>query len=377
MKNPLQALADFGQSPWYDNIRRDLLASGELARMIREEGLKGLTSNPTIFEKAVSGGEDYDGEIHHLIAAGVREPKDIYEALAVADIRRAADLFAPVFLDSKGADGFVSLEVSPVLAHDVEGTVAEALRLAALVERPNAMIKVPATRAGLDAIERLTAEGLSLNVTLIFSVARYSAVAEAYLKGLEKRAAAGLPLSNISSVASFFISRIDAAVDKALDAKIAAAANAADKKRLAALQGQAAIAGAKLAYLKAAEIFAGPRFAALAAKGARAQRLLWASTGRKNPKYSDTRYIEELIGRDTVNTIPPATWTAFLDHGRARASLEEAPETDRAAFESLTRAGVDLEAVAAALEVEGVRSFADSFEKLLTVVAAKSRAVNA
>lgn len=377
MKNSLQALADFGQSPWYDNIRRDLLASGELARMIREEGLRGLTSNPTIFDKAVSDGADYDEEIHQMIAAGLREPKDIYESLAVADIRRAADLFSPVFLDSKGSDGFVSLEVSPGLAHDAEGTIAEALRLAALVDRPNAMIKVPATRAGLDAVERLTAEGLSLNVTLIFSVPRHAAVAEAYLKGLEQRAAAGLPLSNIASVASFFISRIDAAVDRELDGKIAAATDPADKKRLAALQGQAAIAGAKLAYLKAADIFAGPRFAALAAKGARVQRLLWASTGRKNPKYSDTRYVEELIGRDTVNTIPPATWTAFLDHGRPRASLEEAPEAARAALEGLSRAGVDLERVAAALEAEGVRSFADSFDKLLIVVAAKSRAVNA
>lgn len=377
MKNPLQSLADFGQSPWYDNIRRDLLVSGELARMIREEGLRGLTSNPTIFEKAISDGADYDGDIHHLIAGGLRGPKDLYEALAVADIRRAAELFSPVFIDCKGADGFVSLEVSPTLAHDVDGTVAEALRLAALVDRPNAMIKVPATRAGLAAVERLTAEGLSLNVTLIFSVARYEEVAEAYLRGLEKRAAAGRSLSKIASVASFFISRIDAAVDRELDLKLEIATDSAEKKRLSALQGQAAIAAAKLAYRKAKDIFSGPRFAALAAKGARVQRLLWASTGRKNTKYSDTRYVDELIGRDTVNTIPPATWSAFLDHGEARASLEEAPEQSRAVLEGLACAGVDLEEVSASLEAEGVRSFAESFQKLLSVVAAKAESVRA
>ncbi|PJA15834.1 MAG: transaldolase [Elusimicrobia bacterium CG_4_10_14_0_2_um_filter_63_34] len=377
MKNPLKELAQFKQSPWYDNLRRSLITSGELERLIKEDGLKGLTSNPTIFEQAIAGSSDYDETLGLLVRRGERDPKKIFETLAVHDIRHAADIFLPVYKETGGADGFVSLEVSPDLAHDTEGTLREARRLFSEIGRPNVMIKVPATLAGIPAIEQLIGEGINVNVTLIFSLERYEAVAGAYLAGLERLAKSGKQLAQAASVASFFISRIDAAADKKLEEKISGAQDPAARASLQSLLGKTAIANAKVAYQTFKTIFSSARFEALQDKGAKAQRVLWASTGTKNPSYSDVYYVEELIGPDTVDTIPPATWNAFRDHGKPRASLEEDVQGAQDVLARLKAADVSLGAITAKLEADGVKSFADSFGALRRCITAKVEMIRA
>jgi transaldolase/glucose-6-phosphate isomerase len=369
--NPLKALGDQGQSVWLDYIRRNLLMSGELARHIEEDGLRGMTSNPAIFEKAVSGSTDYKDLLEAPSSASLGA-KALYEEIALRDIRDAADVLAPLYARSEKKDGYVSLEVSPFLAYDTEGTLAEARRLWKAVSRPNVMIKVPGTPEGLPAIRQLLSEGINVNITLLFSQATYGKVVEAYLAGLEARVAAGGDISSVASVASFFVSRIDSAVDALLTARIESAGGAAEKDRLKALLGKAAIANAKLAYEMYGGLFATPRFKALASKGAKTQRLLWASTGTKNPSYSDVLYVEELIGPDTVNTIPPATFDAFRDHGRVRSTLGERVAEARAALAALEAAGVSLDAVTSKLLDDGVTLFVDAFRKLLQAVNRRS-----
>jgi transaldolase/glucose-6-phosphate isomerase len=361
-KNPLQDLHRFGVSVWYDYVSRSLISSGELARLIAEDGVRGVTSNPTIFEKAIGGSSDYDAAIQRLARPG-QAPTELFELLAVEDIQAACDQFRPLFDESKGGDGFVSLEVAPSLAKDSAGTVAEAKRLWALVARPNLMVKVPGTAEGVRAFEELTAEGISINVTLLFSQERYAEIAEAYVKGLERRAAAGKDLSRLASVASFFVSRVDSNIDAQLEKR--------PEPEAKALLGKAAIANAKLAYQHYKKLFGSPRFAALAAKGAKTQRVLWASTGTKNPLYRDVLYVEELIGLDTVNTMPPATVDAYRDHGAGRPSIEDNVDEAVRQWSDLARFGVDVRAVAIQLENEGLKSFEKSFETLMGKLSAK------
>lgn len=354
--NPLLKLNAFGQSVWLDYIRRDFVLNGELARLIREDGLAGLTSNPAIFEKAIGGGNEYAPAIRALKERGL-SAMALYETLAIEDIQSAADQFRTVFDAGKGHDGYVSLEVSPYLARDTAATVAEAKRLWREVSRPNLMIKVPATLEGLPAIELLISQDMNVNVTLLFSQAMYEKVAERYIAGLERRAAEGGDLGRISSVASFFISRIDAAVDPLLPE---------------ALRGKTAIANAMLAYGSYKRLFSGPRWENLAEKGARPQRLLWASTSTKNPAYRDVLYVEELIGSNTVNTLPPATLESFRDHGVPRASLEEDIGEARATLEAVAK-HASLDEVTDKLLDDGVKLFADAFDKLLKAVETASK----
>ncbi len=370
--NPIHALHRLGQSLWLDSLRRGLLTSGDLARMIGE-GLRGLTSNPTIFEKAILGSPDHDDALRRLGAAGMPAAA-IYEALVVDDIRAAADLFRPVF-DESGVDGFVSLEVSPALARDPEATVAEAQRLYNRVSRPNVMIKVPATVEALPAIEELVALGIPVNVTLLFSVERYDRVMEAYLRGLERRAEEGLPLEPCVSVAGFFVSRVDTAVDRLLDEAGRKTDDPEVQARLRDLHGQAAIANAKLAYARFRERFGDARFARLASRGARVQRPLWASTGTKNPAYGDVYYVEALIGPQTVDTVPPATYAAFLHHGRVRPTLEAGLDEARTTILRLEEEGIDLAAVTRELEEQGIGLFTASFDALIAAIEKKARAI--
>ena len=367
--NRLRELERFGVSVWLDSISRALIESGELARLIEADGLRGVTSNPTIFEKTIGASHDYDGDIRRLAREGL-SPQDIFERLASSDIRAAADLFAPVYKESGGRDGFVSLEVAPSLARDAEATHREALRLHAMVGRPNVMIKIPATAEGLRAIEETIADGVPVNVTLLFSQERYVQAAEAYLKGLERRAARKKDLSRVSSVASFFVSRVDTAVDAELESRLKTAP-AGEKTELASLLGRAAVANGKLAYQIYKREFGSARFAALQLLGARPQRLLWASTGAKNLNYRDVLYVEELIGSDVVNTMPPATVNAFRDHGVCRPSLDGDVAEALRDWEGLKSRGIDLAAVARKLESDGVDAFARSFETLLGQLAAK------
>nr|MBI2903892.1 bifunctional transaldolase/phosoglucose isomerase [Chloroflexota bacterium] len=358
MTNPIQHVQSFGQAIWYDNIRRAMLTSGELQRLL-DDGVLGVTSNPAIFEKAIVGSIDYDTALETLSAAG-HDTDAIYEALVLDDIAAAADLLRPIYDRTNGRDGYISVEVRPTLAHDTEGTVAEARRLFAALARPNVMIKVPATPAGIPAIETLIGEGINVNVTLIFSLESYEWVAQAYLAGLERRARAGEDVTRVDSVASFFVSRVDTAVDRQLESLIRAG-----RDDLRPLLGQAAIANSKLAYARFRELFGGERFAALRRAGAKPQRPLWASTGTKNPQYPDVLYVEALIGPDTVNTVPPGTLAAFKDHGRAAATLEAGLEEARHVLAQLTEAGIDLAAVTRDLQDEGVRAFIASYDKLL------------
>ncbi len=367
-QNPLRDLRRFGVSVWYDYVSRSLIASGELDRLIKEDGVRGVTSNPTIFEKAIGGSADYDADIRTCYKPGMT-PTALFEKLAVADIRAACDLFHPLYQESHAGDGFVSLEVSPLLARDAAGSVAEGLRLWAEVARPNLMIKIPGTQEGLQAFEDLTAAGISVNVTLLFSIERYAAVAEAYLKGLERRAAAGKDLSRVASVASFFVSRVDNAIDAILEKRTEPEAKA--------LLGKSAIANAKLAYQHGKKVFSSLRFKTLQSRGALVQRLLWASTGTKNPLYRDTLYVEELIGSDTVNTMPPATVDAYRAHGASRPSIEEDVATARAQWDALPRFGVDRERMMEKLEEEGLASFAKSFETLMGKLTAKRTLLDA
>jgi transaldolase len=373
-KNPLQELTALGQSVWLDYIRRGMLESGELERMIPLRALRGVTSNPSIFEQAIARSDDYDRALEELTDPGA-DAKRVYELLAIDDIRRAADLFRAVYDESDGTDGFVSLEVSPELAHDTDGTLEEARRLWGEVDRPNLMVKVPGTEEGLPAIEALIAEGINVNVTLLFSLAGYERVMEAYLRGLERRSSAGGALDRVASVASFFISRVDTAVDAELRTRVEAAASAQEEERLRSLFGKAAVANAKLAYARFREIFDGERFGRLRASGARVQRPLWASTSTKNPSYRDVVYVEELIGPDTVNTMPLATVEAFADHGEARRTVDAHPEAVQEDLAALADAGIDLDAVTRKLQVDGVEAFASSFRLLLESVEEKLQRV--
>ncbi len=366
--NPLRALSDYGQSVWLDYIRRSLITSGELQRLIAEDGLRGVTSNPAIFEKAITGSTDYRDALAALQGRPDLDAEAVYEALAVADIRDAADLLNPVYDATKRRDGYVSLEVSPSLARDTQGTVEEARRLWKTVGRPNLMIKVPATPEGIPAIQTLIGEGINVNVTLLFSQAVYERVAQAYIAGLEALAGRGGDLGGIASVASFFISRIDTAIDARLNEQLKSEANPRQQALLRRLMGKVAIANAKLTYQRSKEIFRAPRWQALAQQGAQTQRLLWASTGTKNPNYRDVLYVEELIGPDTVNTVPPATLDAFRDHGKPRASLEDDVEGAHDTMDTLAKIGISMQEVTDGLLQEGLRLFVEPFEKLLRAV---------
>ncbi|MFO1110255.1 MAG: bifunctional transaldolase/phosoglucose isomerase [Bradyrhizobium sp.] len=373
--NPVKALESHGQAVWLDFLARGFVAKGDLKKLIESDGVKGVTSNPAIFEKAIGSSDEYDGSIAKALKKGDRSVADLFEAVAVEDIQNAADVLRPVYEATDGADGYVSLEVSPYLANDTKGTVAEAKRLWKDVHRKNLMVKVPATEEGLPAIETLIAKGISINVTLLFSQKVYREVAQAYIAGLEKHVAGGGDPSHVASVASFFVSRIDSSVDKQLDEKIAKANDPGEKERLAALKGKVAIANAKMAYRDYKTIFAGPRWEKLAAKGARPQRLLWASTGTKNKEYSDVLYVEELIGPNTINTVPPPTLDAFRDHGKLRDSLEENVEDAARVLDELERSGISLDAITAELVVDGVKLFADAADKLYGAVAFKRATV--
>jgi transaldolase / glucose-6-phosphate isomerase len=373
--NPVKSLENHGQAVWLDFLARGFVAKGELKKLIDSDGVKGVTSNPSIFEKAIGSSDEYDGAIGKALKSGDRPVAELFEHLAVEDIQHAADVLRPVYDRLKGDDGFVSLEVSPFLAMDTEGTITEAKRLWKDVNRRNLMVKVPATPQGLPAIQKLTAQGISINITLLFSQKVYLQVAEAYLSGLEKYVAGGGDPSHVASVASFFVSRIDTAVDKQLDEKIAKANDPTEKERLAALKGKVAIANAKLAYQDYKRLFSGARWDRLAAKGAKPQRLLWASTGTKNKDYSDVLYVEELIGPDTINTVPPATLEAFRDHGKLRDSLEENIGDAKSVLAALEKSGISLDAITADLVKEGVKLFADAADKLYGAVAHKRAAV--
>jgi transaldolase/glucose-6-phosphate isomerase len=367
LENPLRALAVFGQSVWLDHIRRSLITSGELRRLIDEDGLRGVTSNPTIFEKAISSSSDYQDLLTAPETRGL-DARAVYERLAVRDIQAAADALRPVYEQTGRRDGYVSLEVSPLLAHDEAGTLAEARRLWAAVGRENLMIKVPATPQGITALGQLVADGINVNATLLFARETHEQVAEAYLSGLERHAAAGGDLGRVASVASFFVSRIDTAIDGVIADRLAHGPDAREQALLRSLAGKVAIANAKLAYQRQQEIFAGPRWQALADRGAQTQRLLWASTGTKNASYRDVIYVEELIGPDTVSTMPPATLDAFRDHGRSRASLVEDIDDARDTLVSLADLGISLKEITDRLSDEGVRLFSQSFQKLLQAV---------
>jgi len=372
-KTPLQQLADHGQSVWLDFISRDLVNSDQLQRLMDEANVTGMTSNPTIFEKAIEQGTSYDEQLRSLVGAGITNPDDLFLEVAVRDIQRAADTLRPVYDRTGGGDGFVSLEVVPALAHDTEATIAMAKHFWAKVERPNLMIKVPATPEGMPAIEELIAAGLNINVTLIFALAAYEAVAEAYIRGLERRAAEGKPLTN-RSVASFFVSRVDTETDKRLEAKLA---ERTGDSEIEGLFGTAAIANAVLAYEKFEEIFRGERFRELREQGAAVQRPLWASTSSKNPAYRDVIYAEELIGPDTVDTMPLATIEAFADHGVVRGdTVREDYAGAHRVIERLRAAGIEIDTVTQQLLEAGVKSFADSYDELITGIAEKVDALH-
>ena len=354
----LHELAELGQSIWLDYISRSLIASGELQKLV-DQGLRGVTSNPSIFEQAIAGSADYDEDLNRLVSDG-RSVAEIYEDLAMADIRSAADILRPVYEKSGGADGYVSLEVNPALAYDTGATIAEARRLFASLERPNVLIKVPATPAGIPAIETLIGEGVNVNVTLIFSLEQYEAVATAYITGLEKLALAGGDVGRVASVASFFISRVDTAVDKALE-----------EIGNTEIQGKIAIDNAKIAYSRFREIFSSERWKKLATAAARVQRPLWASTSSKNPAYPDTLYVDNLIGPDTVNTLPPATLDDFLDHGKVATTVETDVDGARMRMAELAELGIDLDAITNKVLDDGVKSFAKSFDALLASITEK------
>lgn len=356
----------YGQSIWLDNLSRDLITSGELATLIDSRGIHGITSNPAIFDKAIAGNEIYDAAIREGIEAG-KSLNDIYESLVFEDITNACDVLAPVYDDTKGVDGYVSVEVPPTIAKDTESTIREAQRYFATIARPNVMIKIPGTPEGLPAVEQAISEGINVNVTLLFSVQAYIDTAWAYIRGLEKRVAAGQDISNISSVASFFLSRIDVNIDNQLDAKIKSGVSQDVAAKLIALKGKVAIANAKIAYQHYLEIFSGDRWKALAEKGARPQRLLWASTGTKNPEYSDVMYVDELVGADTVNTLPPKTVEACADHcdpaSRINANIEQARNIIAALSDD--DVAIDLDAVMEQLLEEGIEKFIKPFDSLM------------
>lgn len=369
---PLHRLSELGQSVWMDYLRRSILESGELARMIERWALRGLTSNPAIFEEAVDSG-DYDMLLEsHEEDLGTAE--QVYERFAVEDIRRAADTFRPIFEATGGVDGYVSLEVSPLVAYDTRATFEAARRLWQAVGRPNVMIKVPGNEEGLPAIEELLYEGIPINITLLFSVANYEQVAEAYLKAVERRARAGLDV-RVASVASFFVSRVDTAVDALLDERLDQERSPARQALMQQLRGQIAIANAKRAYRRFRDLFGGARFAALRERGAWVQRPLWASMSTKDPRYSDVKYVEALIGPDTVATLPPATLEAFADHGRAEPTLLQGWDEAEAALQHLAEVGIDLDDITEQLQEEGIEKFARAYRSLLQTIDSKRRQV--
>ena len=366
--NPLRALLDYGQSMWLDYIRRDLITSGSLKTMIEEDGLRGMTSNPAIFEKAIAESSLYDDILKSLASRNDLDTKARYEQIAIRDIQGAADLLRPVYESSKFRDGYVSLEVSPLLALKTQETIDEARRLWKAVNRENVMIKIPGTAEGLPAIRQAIGEGINVNVTLLFAQEVYEKVAEAHIVGLEDLAKRGGNLKKIGGVASFFISRIDSLVDAMINDKLKTATDAQQQALLKSLLGKVAIANGKLTYLRYQRIFSGPRWQALAAQGAQTQRVLWASTSTKNPAYRDVMYVEELIGPDTVNTMPPATIDAFRDHGRLRNSLTEDVAGAQNVMDNLARTGISIKEVTTKLTDDGVKLFADAFHKLLAAV---------
>jgi len=369
-ENPLRKLQAFGQSIWLDYIRRDLIASGKLRRMIEADGLRGMTSNPSIFEQAISGSHDYDEDIRTMALEGQGAAK-IYEALVLRDVQSAADEFRLVYNKTDGKDGYVSLEVNPHLAHDTKGTIEEARRLWDALNRPNVFIKVPATTEGLPAIQQLISEGINVNVTLLFGLPRYRQVAEAYIAGIEARVAQGKPVQHVASVASFFVSRIDGLVDPLVEKVIAQSSQEVELAQQA--RGQVAIASGKMAYRIYQQIFGSNRFKKLAGQGTCVQRLLWASTGTKNPDYSDVKYVEALIGADTVNTIPVETLDAYRDHGDPQARIEEDVEQADRLLTRLPELGISLDAVTQQLEEEGVEKFSKPFDKLMATILKRSR----
>src|SRR5712671_179302 len=365
--NPLKGLLAYGQSPWLDFIRRNILLNGDLKKMINEDGLRGMTSNPAIFEKAITAGDDYN-DIIKAADAKSSTAMALYEKIAIRDVQDACDIFKSVYSETKGRDGYVSLEVSPMLAFDTQGTIDEARRLWKAVGRPNVMIKIPATPQGVPAIRQALEDGININITLLFAQSAYEQVAEAFLSALEARAAKGQDISHIASVASFFVSRIDSLVDSKIDEKLKTTTDAGQKALLESVRGKIAIANARLTYKKYHELFGGPRWKALAAKGAQTQRLLWASTSTKNPKYRDVLYVEELIGADTVDTIPPATFDSFREHGKLRPSLTENVEGAAKTMADLAKAGISMKEVTNKLMLDGVKLFADAFKTLLDAV---------
>jgi transaldolase/glucose-6-phosphate isomerase len=366
--NPLQGLLAYGQSPWLDFIRRNILLNGDLKKMIAGDGLRGMTSNPAIFEKAITAGDDYK-DIINAPDAKSSAATALYEKIAIRDVQDATDIFKAVYTETKGRDGYVSLEVSPYLAFDTQGTINEARRLWKAVNRPNVMIKIPATPQGLPAIRQALEEGININITLLFAQSAYENVAEAYFAALEARAAKGQDVSHIASVASFFVSRIDSLVDSKIDAMQKSATDSGKKALLESLRGKVAIANARRTYAKYQELVGGPRWKALAGKGAQTQRLLWASTSTKNPKYRDVLYVEELIGADTVDTIPPATFDAFRDHGKLRNSLTENVSGAHKTMSDLEAAGISMKEVTDKLIADAVKLFQDPFKQLLDAIA--------
>jgi len=366
--NPLKALLDYGQSMWLDYIRRDLITSGSLKKMIEEDGLRGMTSNPSIFEKAIGDSALYDDMLKSLASKPELNATSRYEQIAIRDIQGAADILRPVYEESKYRDGYVSLEVSPLLALKTQETIEEARRLWKAVNRENVMIKVPGTAEGIPAIRQLIGEGININVTLLFAQEVYEKVAEAYIAGIEELANRGGNLKKMAGVASFFISRIDVMVDSMIDDKLKSASDPQRQALLKSLKGKVAIANGKLTYQRYQKIFSGPQWEALAAKGAQTQRVLWASTSTKNPAYRDVMYVEELIGPDTVNTMPPATVDAFRDHGKLRSSLTEDVSGAQKTMDNLATAGISIKEVTSKLTTDGVKLFADAFHKLLAAV---------
>jgi transaldolase len=375
MTNPLVELTKLGQSIWFDNIERRLITSGELKRMIEEDNLAGVTSNPAIFEKAISGSDDYIDQLSEL-AAQNKNATEIYEALAIRDIQMAADELLPVYRRTEGRDGFVSLECSPLLAHQTEETVREARRLWHAVGRPNVMIKIPGTAAGMPAVEQCIYEGININITLLFSLAAYEQTMEAYIRALERRADEGKPVNNVASVASFFVSRIDTAVDRQLQQLFTQAASDEQRAKLESLVGRIAIANAKMAYRRFKAVFYGERFARLRELGGRVQRPLWASTSTKNPAYPDVYYVETLIGPDTVNTLPPQTLKAFRDHGRVAVTIEDNLDQERARLAGLEEVGIRLDEVTAQVLDEGVTLFVQPFEKLIETIGVRCEEIS-
>ena len=365
--NPLKGLLAYGQSPWLDFIRRNILLNGDLKKMINEDGLRGMTSNPAIFEKAITAGDDYN-DIVKASDAKSSTAMALYEKIAIRDVQDACDIFKTVHTETRGRDGYVSLEVSPLLAFDTQGTLDEARRLWKTVNRPNVMIKIPATPQGIPAIRQALEDGININITLLFAQSAYEQVAEAFLAALEARVAKGQDISHIASVASFFVSRIDSLVDSKIDAMEKTETDSNKKTLLESLRGKVAIANARRTYAKYQELFGGSRWKALAAKGGQTQRLLWASTSTKNPKYRDVLYVEELIGADTVDTIPPATFDAFRDHGKLRPSLTENVAGANKTMSDLEAAGISMKEVTDKLITDAVKLFQDPFKSLLDTI---------